>query len=172
MDGESVPSDCQDDHLSSTSQHEEEADDAGFDSRSATFEGDDVKSSTNGHSPVTVGIDTFPTKRLYAQAVLIHVKSVFADGSKRPKFKAPSTDHHDQQTAIPTTVGEAFTPDTKGSLLSNQPGMASFNARRDLQTQNEPSFPKDVLLREPDILGNERGKREIRKHCRSNSWPY
>ena len=172
MDGESVPSDSQDCHSSNTSQLEREADDAGFDSRSATLEGDDVKSSTNSDSPITVGIDTLPTNRLYAQAVVIYENFVTADGSKRPKLKAPSTDHHDQQAANPTTVGEAFTPGTTGSLLSNQPGMGAFNARRDLQTQNEPSFQKDLLLREPDILGNERRLREIGKHRRSSSCPY
>ena len=171
MDGESVPSDSQDAHSSNTSQLEQEADDAGFDSRSATLEGDDLKSSTNGDSPTTVGIDSLPTKRLYAKAVVIPGNFVSANGSKRPKFKVPSTDHHDQQAANPTTVGEAFTPVTIGSLLSNQPGMRSFHAQRDLQMQNEPSFPKDLWLREPDILGNERGKREIGKHRRSNSWP-
>ena len=145
MDGKSVPSDCQDDNVSSTSQLEEETDDAGFDSRSNTLEGDDVKSSTNGDSPVTVGIDSLPIKRLYAQAVVIHVDSASANGSKRPKFKAPSTDNHDQQAANPTTVGETFTPGTKGSLLSNQPRMGSFNARRDLQTQNEPLIPERCI---------------------------
>ena len=157
-DGKSVPSDS-----SNTSQLEQEAVDAGFDSRSATLEGDDLKSSTNGDPPITV-VDTVPTDRLYAQAVLIHGNFVSANRSKRPKFKAPSTDHHDQQAANPTTVGEALAPGTQGSLLSNQPGMGSFNARRNLQ--------KDLLLREPDILGNEGGKRKIGKHRRSNPWPY
>ena len=172
MDGESVPSDSQDCHSSNTGQLKQEADDAGFDSRSATLEGDDLKSGTNSDSPITVGMDTLPTNRLYAQAVVIYENFVSAGGSKRPKVKAPSTDHHDQQAANPTTVGEAFTPGTTGSLLSNQPGMGSFNRQRDLQTQNEPSFQKKFLLREPDILGNERRMREIGKHCRSNSWPY
>ena len=172
MHGESVPSDSQDVHSPHTSQLEQEADDAGFDSRSATLEGDDLTSSTNGDSPITVGIDSLPTKRLYAQAVVIHERFVSADGSKRPKPKALPTDHQDQQAANLTTVGEAFTPGTKSSLHSIQPRMGSLNARRDLQTQHEPSFSKDSLLREPDILGNERGMREIGKHRRSKSWPY
>ena len=104
-DGESVPSNSQDAHSSNTSQLEQEAVDAGFDSRSATLEGDDLKSSTNGDSPITV-VDTVSRNRLYAQAVVIHGNFVSANGSKRPKFKAPSTDHHDQQAANPTTVRE------------------------------------------------------------------
>ena len=170
MDGESVASDT---HSCSTSQREQEADDTGFDLRSATVEGDDVKLSTNGDSPVTIDMCTVPTKRLYAQAVLIYEKSGSADGSKRPKFKGPSTDNHDQQAANPTTVGDSFTftPGTKVSLLSNQPSIGSGNAGRDLQMHNEPSFPKDLLLVEPDVLGNGRGQRKMGHHRRSNSWP-
>ena len=172
MDGESVPSGSQDNHSSSTSQREQEADDADLDSWSARLEGDDVRLSTNGNSPVAVDTCTVPRKRLYAQAVLIYENPGSADGSKRPKFKTPSTDDHDQQAANPTTVGETFTPGTKVSLVSNQPGIGSFNARGDLQMHNEPSLPKDSLLREPDVLSNERGQRKMGQHRRSSSWPY
>ena len=167
MDGERIPSDSQDAHPFNTSQLEQEADDAGFESQSATLESDDLKSSTNGDSLVTVGKDNLPPN----QAVVIHRNFVSADESKRPQYKAPPTEHQDQQAADPTSVGEAFTPGTKGSLIANQPGMRFFNAGRDSETQNELSFSKDLLLREPISLNNERGMPETGKHRRSNSWP-
>ena len=128
INGESVPSDCQDAYSSDTSQLEQEAGDDGFDSRSATLEGDYVGPSANGDSLVTVDKNSIPTKRLYAQAVLIYQNSVSAERSKRAKIKAPSTDDYDRQAAKPTTVDEAFTSGTKGLLIQNQPGMGSFNA--------------------------------------------
>ena len=169
---ESVQSDSQDTYSSNTSHFKQEADDTGSDSQSATLEGDDVKLSINGDSPVTVDMCTVPTKRLYARAVLIHEHSGSPGGCKRPKLKAPSIDDHNQQAANPTTVEETFTPGTKVSLALNQPSKGSCNAGRDLQMHNEPSLPKDPLLRESDVLSNERGQRKVGQNRRSNSWPY
>lgn len=170
VDRKSVSSENQNAHSSTASQLDLKAEDAGFESRSATVEFDDSRSSTNSNSPMDAGIDTTSAKQSDRETVVVQGGFVSVDTSKSFEFKAISTGHHNQHAVNSVRDSEAPSPITEGSGHWKQPDVQPIIARSESTKQKESSFQKDLLRRGLLSLHDERGTGEPRTHGRSSSW--
>lgn len=166
LDNKSVSSENQNAPSTTASQLDLEAEDVGFESRSATVGCDDPRSSTNNNSTMDADINITSAKQPDRETVVVQG----GDAGKRFEFKATSTGHHNQHAANFVTGGEAPSPITEGSGDWKQPDPQPVIARRESIKQKESSFQKDLLRRGLLSLLDERGTREPRTHRRSSSW--
>ncbi|KAL9132543.1 MAG: hypothetical protein Q9175_006279 [Cornicularia normoerica] len=153
-------------HFPSASQHDREAKEADWDSRSAIVEGEDPKSGSHSDLIIDDDVNTPSAKQPYQGAVAFHVGLVSAIAGKSPKSKATSTDYRNQQASKPLTVREDASPTTNTSAYPDQPDSQPVIARSDPKTKKEWSYGEDLMA---CIFAQ--GTQKLGTHRRSLSWP-